>query len=138
MQLRDLRDNIIAILALIVLPTSAYGLDAALHRWRLYAQSTLDMLPYFWGQVLASLPVAFVVLAFAYWLVTRSAAHRLVGLVYLIVGVLAVIYVPLVFTFHLRLPLLLATLSGPISYTYFTGSVMAIAGAFHLLRRRPA
>jgi len=137
MQSRAFRDNTIAVLALFVLPASAYGVDWILFRWRLYAEQSFSISPYMWALLLASLPVAAVALAFAYWLVTRSAAHRLVGLAHMVVGVLGVVYIPLVFLIDLRLPMPIAMFARPVSYFHFTVSVMAVAGAFHLLRGRP-
>src|SRR5215203_38490 len=105
MQPATSRDSVIAVLALAAVLIVSLLADLAVFRLRLYAEQSFSYMAYMWATALAGIVICALAFAVSYWLVVRASAHRLVGFIYLIFGGLIALYVPLVFTLHLGLPL---------------------------------
>ena len=71
-----------------------------------------------------------------WWLMTRATFPRLMDVIYALAGVTPALTFPLIFTLRLRVTFL-GIFSGPVSLWTTTGAVLALAGIFHLFRRRP-
>ena len=129
-----------ALLALAAALFTAYRLDALMQSLRLRSAQTFEFLPVLWAPAVANFVFGFVLLLLIWWLGRMAARRPWTGLAYIIAGVAAVLYVPLIATFGLgrfgfRLPVVGLT-PGYLSYLTVTGTVLAITGLLHLLPRR--
>jgi hypothetical protein len=129
-----------ALLALAAALLTAYQVDALIYHLRLRSRQTFEFLPVLWAPAVANFVLGFGLLLIVWWLGRRSARQPWIGLAYVIAGVAAVIYLPLLLTFDLHrfgVPTLGALLvQGPMTYWSVTGTVLAITGLLHLLPRR--
>jgi hypothetical protein len=137
---KSLRNSLIALVAFAAVLAAAYQLDRAAFFLRQEASRTFNFVPVAWATTLLN----FVLLAGAVlliWWLAHVEHNWLVGLAYLLLGTLAALYVPMFFTLRLGdlgVPTFNLTLyGGLLSYWTVAGSLLAIAGLFHLLRRRP-
>ena len=137
---RLFREAVFALLALAAALFTAYQVDALIYQLRLRSRQTFEFLPVLWAPAVANFVLGFGLLLIVWWLGRRSAHRPWIGLAYVIAGVAAVSYLPLLLTFDLHrfgVPTLGALLvQGPLTYWSVTGTVLAIVGVLHLLPRR--
>jgi hypothetical protein len=136
---KSFREALAALVAFVAALAVANGLDYAVNRLRLYASQTFDFGPFLWLAPLATIALCAGLVTLAWWLGARAQRNAWIGLGYVLIGLLAALYTPLRFTFGLGrfgLPLFgLQSPAAPLSYWSLTGSLLAAAGALHLLRR---
>jgi hypothetical protein len=138
MKPNPIRNAVIALLALIIALAAAYWLDHALVLVRQRASQTFDYTYSLWLPGLAELLLAAGLIGLMWWLAARASFPRAIDIVYVLVGLTAALSVPLTFTTNVNLLAFLAITNGPLSLWTMTGALLAMAGLFHLFRRRPA
>jgi hypothetical protein len=135
---KSLRDSLIAVAALIAALAAAYGLDRLVHQMRLRAASTFENWPVLW--IPPALNVALVAgfVALVWWLAARAARPAWVGPLYLVVGLAAVLYLPVTMTLGLPRWLPLLDIAFITSYWGFTGALLVVTGVLCTVRRGSA
>jgi hypothetical protein len=131
------QDSILALVALIITLAAAYWLDQGVFLLVQQASRTFNTRPAIWLTVLANLALAAGLVALVWWQATRATYPRIIDALYVLAGGAAVLIVPLAFTLPLAIPLYGLMNSGRVSFWSVTGAVLAMAGLFHLFRRRP-
>ena len=130
---KSFRDAIVALLALVMALAAAYGLDHGLFLLRQLSSYTFNFSTFIWLSALANLLLADGLVALVWWLATCATFPRIVDVVFVLVGVAAVLIIPAVFTLQLSIPLFE---SGLVSYWNSNSGLLAMAGLFHLFWRR--
>ena len=138
MKPKQIRDAILALLALVVALTATYWLDYAEYLLIERARQNFDYSYVSWMPALGQLALATGLVALVWWLATGATYPRIIDVIYVLAGLAAVLFIPAVFAFHLTISSYALIDSGPISLWTVAGATFAMAGIFHLLRRRPA
>ncbi len=135
--MKPIRNAILALVALIIALGAAYGLDDAVIVLIQTSKQTLDFRFTLWLLGLVLMVYTAGLLALAGWLLTRATCPRVIDVIYVLVGVVAVFLIPLIFAFQLNIPVYPLGQNGPITFWSMTGAVLAAAGLLHLFRPRP-
>ncbi len=90
--------RIISIAGMIVILASSFALDRWIFDLKMLAHSTLHPVPSLWGQAVAMLTAVSMLLALAWYVAYQRRRHRLVGIIYLALGLALLAFPPLSFS----------------------------------------